>query len=221
MNESDEYALEHALALGEELGGEVVVVSAGPQASENALARGFAKGADRIVRVDTDLPDGDNIASVLAGASRHLGCDLILTGVESSDNMASRVGISAAGKLGIPFVYSVREIKRGESPGTIVVAKELGNGVTQIVEVSLPALLCVQACSIPLRYISVAKLIKSRTKAVDQLDIRDLGLDEKLARTASLRIVSVFRPPRSRVQLIEGTPAEVASVLMKEIKKAV
>ncbi len=221
MNESDEYALEHALALREEFGGEVTVLSVGSAASEPVLARAFARGADRVVRIDADLADGDNTAMALAAAARHLGFDLILTGVESSDNMASRVGITVADRLGIPFAYSVREIKRGETPDTMAVAKELGGGVTQIVAVSLPAMFCLQACSIPLTYTSVAKLIQSRSKTVECLDMHDLGLDEQITREVSLSIVDVFRARKSRAQIIDGTPDEIASALIREIKKVV
>ncbi len=220
MNESDEYALEHAVVLAEESGGEVTILSAGSPATEKTLAKGLAKGATRAVRVDARPVDPDTTATLLAEAARHLDYDLILSGVESSDIMASQVAISTAERLGIPFVYSVREIKRGETPGTLVVSKELGGGVTQIVEVKLPSLLCVQACSIPLSLISVSRLLQSRSKTVDLFSIGDLALDETRIKGTSYRVIDVFRPQKNRAKIIEGSSDEIAWQLTNKIEEA-
>ena len=220
INESDEYALEHAVVLAEESGGEVTVLSAGGPATEKTLVKGLAKGATRAVRVDARPLDPNTTATLLAEAAGRLDYDLILSGVESSDIMASQVGISTAERLGIPFVYSVREIKRGETPGTLVVSKELGGGITQIVEVKLPALLCVQACSIPLSLVSVTRLLRSRSKAVDLFSIGDLGLDETRIKSTNYRLIEVFRPQKNRAEFIEGSPDEIASQLTIKIEEA-
>lgn len=217
MNESDEYALEHAVALAEMPGGEVTILSAGGKFSEPVLAKGLAKGAARAVRVGANPPDPEVTSTLLAGAARRLGYDLILTGVESSDVMASRVGISTAEKLGIPFVYSVREIKP-QSENTLLVSKELGGGITQMVEVTLPALLCVQACSIPLSLVSVTRLLKARNQPVEVVTTRALGLDD--ARGADLKLLSVFHPEKNRARIISGTPTEVSARVISLIEEA-
>lgn len=218
MNESDEYALEHALVLSEASGGEVTILSAGGTTSEKVLAKGFAKGATRAVRVGANPPNPEITATLLTQAARKLGYDLILSGVESSDVMASRVGISTAEKLGIPFVYSVREIKPGESEGTLLVSKELGGGITQIVEIKLPALLCVQACSIPLSLVSVTRLLRARSQPVELLNAGELGLDE--SQSANLKLLSVFHPEKNRAKIITGTPAEVSTRVISLIEEA-
>jgi electron transfer flavoprotein beta subunit len=218
MNESDEYALEHAAALAETLGGEVTILSAGGKSSEKVLAKGLAKGAVRAVRVGANPPDPEVTAALLAAAAKKLGYDLILSGVESSDVMASRVGIATAEKLGIPFVYSVREIKPGESEGTLLVSKELGGGVTQMVEIKLPALVCVQACSIPLSLVSVTRLLKARNQPVEVFTADELGLAE--VRGAHLKLLDVFHPEKNRARTISGTPAEVSGKVISLIEEA-
>ncbi|MFH0942133.1 MAG: hypothetical protein V1823_03825 [Chloroflexota bacterium] len=220
MNESDEYALEHALALSETSSGEVVILSAGGTASEKVLAKGLARGAAKAVRVGASPLDPEVTATLLAGAARQVGYDLILTGVESSDVMASRVGISTAEKLGIPFVYSVREIKPGESDGTLIVSKELGGGTTQIVAVKLPALLCVQACSIPLSLVSVTRLLRARNQPVERLTTGEVGLEESQNPGTGLKLLSVFHPEKNRAKIITGTPAEVAARIITLIEEA-
>jgi len=219
MNESDEYALEHAVALSETLGGEVTILSAGGKSSEKVLAKGMAKGAAKAVRVGANPPDPGLTAMLLAAAARKIGYDLILTGVESADVMASRVGISTAEKLGIPFVYSVREIKHGESENTLLVSKELGGGITQMVEIKLPALLCVQACSIPLSLVSVTRLLHARNQPVKVLTPKELGIDETTTGT-KVKVLSVFHPEKNRAKIIDGTPAVVSARVISLIEEA-
>ena len=60
MNESDAYALEEALQLKEKHGGEVIVLSAGPERAGTTIREALAKGADRAIQVEADdLPQRD------------------------------------------------------------------------------------------------------------------------------------------------------------------
>src|ERR1700751_4076153 len=54
MNESDAYALEEGLQLKEKHGGEVVVLSAGPERVGTTIREALAKGADRAIQVEAD-----------------------------------------------------------------------------------------------------------------------------------------------------------------------
>ena len=54
MNESDAYALEEALQLKEKHGGEVIVLSAGPERAGTTIREALAKGADRAIQVEAD-----------------------------------------------------------------------------------------------------------------------------------------------------------------------
>ena len=58
MNEPDAYALEEALRLKEQHGGEVVVCSAGPARVAQVIREALARGADRAIHVE-----GDGLAS--------------------------------------------------------------------------------------------------------------------------------------------------------------
>src|SRR5207253_6767376 len=54
MNEPDSYALEEALRLKEKHGGEVVVLSMGPQRVKPTIKEALAKGADRAIHILDD-----------------------------------------------------------------------------------------------------------------------------------------------------------------------
>src|SRR5216117_4470609 len=71
MNEPDAYALEEALRLREEHGGEVVVCAAGPARVQQVIREALARGADRAIHVEADslgAADSFVIADALAAA---------------------------------------------------------------------------------------------------------------------------------------------------------
>lgn len=221
INESDEYALEAAVALKKKLGGEVTVVTTGPLSSQKALHTGLAKDADKAVRIDADFIDCRLIARALAESIKRLGCDLVLTGVESSDNMAAQVCLLVAEMLGMPFAYAVTKIEEGSSPQTIKVSKELGGGVEQVMEITYPAVLCMQTSSTPLSYVALRKMLQAQSKPVQTFTVKDLGIDEEFLKSSPFKIVDVFSPQRtSNAEILTGKPAEVATMLIKRIREA-
>src|SRR5207247_1033119 len=105
VNESDGYALEEALRIKEKVGGEVVVVSMGPQRAKSVIKDALARGADRAIHIV-----GDNVvhlspfvaASVLAEAIRDEQSDLIMTGLQSDDYGYAQTGVIVAELLNLP-----------------------------------------------------------------------------------------------------------------------
>src|SRR5437763_11820035 len=71
MNEPDAYDLEEALQLKEKLGGEVIVLCAGPDRVTQTIREALAKGADRAIHVELDengIPDALATAHLLTKA---------------------------------------------------------------------------------------------------------------------------------------------------------
>jgi electron transfer flavoprotein beta subunit len=220
MNESDEYALQEAVALKKASGGEVTVITAGSLSSQKALQTGLAKDADKAIRIDADLFDPGSIARMLAEAIKGLEYDLILTGVESGDLMGAQVGVAVAELLGLPFAYAVTEVSPGEGDGILKVTKELGRGVKQIVEMTLPALLCMQTGTTPLSFVPFRKMAQAQSKPMKTLGVGDLGLGEDTLKSSSRRIVEAFSPQkRAKAEIITGSPSEVVSVFFTKIKE--
>ncbi len=61
MNDFDEYAVEAALQLKEKFGGEVVILSSGPERVTKEVRQAFAMGADWGIHVsDPQIDEGDN-----------------------------------------------------------------------------------------------------------------------------------------------------------------
>lgn len=214
MNEVDEYALEQALVMKGEFGGSITALSAGGLPSQDILYIAKAKGVDRATRVATEYSDPELVSELLAKAIQRQHFDLILTGVESSDGMYGQTGITLAAKLGLPFAYAVTEINAKVTPGFVRVKKELGSGVYQVMDIKLPALLCVQTGIQPLKYTPPAKIIRARKDPLEVFSVDDAAS----TMAGKARFTEVFKPEITRkAEIIQGKPAEVAPIVIKKI----
>jgi electron transfer flavoprotein beta subunit len=220
INECDEYALEEALILKKAHGAQVTVMSMGTIKSQDVLYYGLAKGADKAVRVDADCQDPQVASHVLAAALRKLDFDLILTGTQSRDTLGGQVGIAAATLLGIPFAYAVVEATMTDNH-TIKVRKELGAGRHAEVELGLPALLCVQSGIQPLSFVPPARRIRARQQPISSFSIADLGLQADQLTPKGYRFVGVSPPERThQAEFLQGTPQEIAELLLSKIRES-
>jgi electron transfer flavoprotein beta subunit len=220
MNDCDESALEEAVALKRAHGGEVTVLTIGPITALDILYLALAKGADRAVRIDAQTQDPQCAAVVLAAALQKIEYDLVLTGAQSRDTLAGQAGIATAERLGLPFAYAVVDVQAPNS-GAVVVRKELGGGRYAQVELSLPALLCVQTGIQPLTYVPPARMMRARQQPVRSFSLSDLGLTADQLIPRGYRFIDVFPPQRtSQVEFLQGTSEEIAATLFSKIKEA-
>ena len=104
MSEADAYALEEALRQKEKHGGEVIVVSLGPERVRQSIKEALAKGADRAIHLHDPIfdtaADAAAIARSLAAALKDEPCDLIFTGLQSDDYGFAQVGSDTGRAVG-------------------------------------------------------------------------------------------------------------------------
>ncbi len=137
----DTYAIEEALQLKERLGGEVVVVSAGPASVKDVIARALAMGADRGVQIEVPaISDLDTlaVARLLADAVKEINVDLVLVGQTSDDTETGHIGPQLAELLDLPLVSSVMGLELDGD--RVTVRRDIEDG-QQTVETRLPAVL--------------------------------------------------------------------------------
>jgi electron transfer flavoprotein beta subunit len=212
----DEFAIEEALRIREAKGGEVVLVSVGPDRALSAIRNGLAMGADSAVHVKDPLPetaDPGATARALAAAIRTLGpVDLVLTGQQGVGGDHSQVPGFLAEALDLPQVTVAVKIDIRE--GTAVVEREVEGG-REVWETSLPALVSAQkGLNVP-RYASLKGIMAAKKKTIQTLDAAGLGLDAA-ALAPRIRTVALELPPgRPPVKLIEGDPASQAAELVR------
>ena len=219
MNESDEYALEEAIALKRAHGGEVTVLTMGSITTQNILHHALAKGADRAMRINAQVQDSQAASIVLAAALKKLEYDLVLTGTQSIDTLSGLAGIAIAERLEIPFAFAVTQVDM-DGERSIRILKELGGGRSAQVKLPLPALLCVQTGIQRMTYVPPARLLRARQQLVRSFSLGDLGLTEDQVVAQGYHFLDVFPPIRTgQVQFLEGSAQEVATSLYAKIKE--
>ena len=214
LNECDAYASEEALRLREMAGGEVVVVTVGDEGADPALRRCLAMGADRAIRVWSDgLAGGDPIAvaRVLADAVRAENPDLVLCGVQSSDEANGAVGSALAAFLDFPCEACAVGLEL-DGNGTARVRRELEGGLIEVREVQLPAVITVQTGINEPRYATF--------RAIKQAEQKELAVREAAVPRAHARIVRMAEPLREHhAEMIEGKASVVAERIATILKE--
>jgi electron transfer flavoprotein beta subunit len=223
INESDNYALEQALLIKEDLGGEVTVLTLGPEASEEVLRMSMAKGADTAVRLADDaFLGGDAVATAgaLGAAIKEMEYDLVLTGCMASDDGATAVGVALAEILGIPHATYVVQMEVED--GRATVGRELEGGLIEKLDVTLPAVVTIQTGINEPRYASIMGIAKASKREIARKSVSDLGLSAAGVGSAGSRTVIEgfeYPPAGEGAEMLEGTPAEASGKLAQVLKE--
>ena len=202
MNPVDEYAVEEALRLKEAGGGEVTVLTMGPEAAEKeAVRKALALGADRGVLVKDDLLHGSDAiatARALAGALATMEFDLILLGSESTDARTSLVPQALAQLLDLPGLTNAKYV--AVSGGSITIHREEEGGYA-VVESSMPALVSVVKGINEPRYPSLKGIMSAKSKPVQVLSAAEAGVTASLVglEGSNTRVLSAEpSPPKDK-----------------------
>jgi electron transfer flavoprotein beta subunit len=188
MNEYDEYAVEQAVLLKEQLGAapDITVLSVGPDRAVEMIKKALAMGCDRGVHIQDSASfrkDPWQIASVIAGFSRDKNFDLIFTGLQSQDRGSGQVGAIAAEVLGVPCVTTV--VGFAFADGVITAKRELEGGVKAVVKLNVPALITCQLGLNTPRYPTLPNIMKAKKKEILSFPIADFLQEKELTATGS------------------------------------
>lgn len=220
MSEADAYALEEALRQKEKLGGEVTVVSLGPERVRQTIKEALAKGADRAIHLSDPVFNGASdawvIGTALAAALKGEKFDVIMTGLQSDDYGFAAVGLILAEKLGLPSATIVMEVQP-EGAG-LKVKRELESGWFQWVLLPVPALLTIQSGINPLRYATLKGIMAAKKKEIREVNASALGLTESDL-TPGQQIQRVYLPEKTkRTEMLEGKPSEISTKLIEKLR---
>src|SRR3954449_4072852 len=199
INEMDEYAIEEALLVRDREGGEVTVLSVGPDSATDAIRKALSMGADKAVHVsDEALHGSDAVATsaVLAAALGQLEYDLVLCGAEATDSQMSVMPALLSERLGIPQVSGARKLT--VEGGTVKVERQTDGGYWAL-EASLPAIVSTWDTINEPRYPSFKGIMAAKKKPVESKTLADLGVDASavgLANATSEVVDFAGRPPK-------------------------
>jgi electron transfer flavoprotein beta subunit len=199
INELDEYAIEEGLRLAEAHGGEVTIVTMGPEKAAESIRKALSMGADKAVHlIDDGLAGSDALgtSAALAAVLGRTGFDLVLLGAESTD---ARMGVMAAmlaERLGVPQVSLASKV---EVDGSGLRVHRQADYGYDVMEATLPAMISVVEKINEPRYPSFKGIMAAKKKPVETLSLADIGIDAAevgLAAAATEVVSFAARPPR-------------------------
>ncbi len=216
MNPPDNYALEEALLIKENVGnGEVVAVSLGPERVKKVIREGLAKGADSGIHLEEDSQietDPLSIARSFASVLQDENFDLILTGLQSDDTGMGQTGVLIGEFLEMTTATLVVETKILN--GQIRIKRELESGWFQWVKLPLPSSISIQSGLNTPRYPSLKGIMGAKKK-----EIRVISASEHQSATRAQAIDQVFVPQTTKkTEVIEGNADTVVARIVEILK---
>ena len=206
INYIDEFAIEEGLRLKEAHGGEVTILTVGPDQATASIRKALSMGADKAVHVNDEALHGSDAiqtAKVIAKALGTLEWDVAIAGSEATDSRMSVVPALIAEVLGAPQLSLARKVT---VDGTAVSIERVTDTGYERVEATGPAVISVVEKINEPRYPSFKGIMAAKSKPVQVLSIADLGLsaDEVGLASASTEVTSFeVAPPRQAGQVVK------------------
>jgi electron transfer flavoprotein beta subunit len=213
LNPTDLNAVEEALRLKETQGGEVVLVSLGPEKAIESLRKALAMGADRAVLVADEAAAGSDLLGTsyaLAKALEREGADLVIFGQASSDADGSVLWAAVAERLRLPVVSQVASLSLEE--GAVTGKRQTEHGY-DVIRAPLPAVVAVSDAINEPRYPSLKGIMGAKTKPQETVALADLGIEPERAGEAGAKTTVLgLSPPPARGDQVkiedDGSAAE-------------
>ncbi len=206
MNELDEYAVEEALRLKEAHGGEVTILTMGPEKAVETIRKALSMGADSAVHVvDPALHGSDALATsyALAKALGTIEHDLVILGVESTDARMSVIPAMLAERTGAAQLSFARKVEVDGS--TVKIERQTDTGY-DVVEAQTPAIVSVVEKINEPRYPSFKGIMAAKKKPLTTLTLADAGIEaSNVGLSGSGTSVAEFaaRPPKQAGTIVK------------------
>ncbi len=209
VNPYDEFAIEEALKTKEALGGEVVVISLGPDANKETIRKALAMGADNAVLLKTDeVKDSLAVAKALAEEIKNQGAEIVFFGKQSVDYDNQIVGQLTAEFLGYNSVSVVVDLKIED--GKVTAEREIEGG-KEVVETTLPVVITAQKGLNEPRYASLKGIMAAKRKPIEE--------KEPVATENKTEVLKMKLPAPKQPGKIIGTDASAAAELVRLLRE--
>jgi electron transfer flavoprotein beta subunit len=206
INYIDEFAIEEGLRLKEAQGGEVTILTVGPERATESIRKALSMGADKAVHVSDEAIHGSDAigtAKVLAKALESLEWDVAIAGSEATDARGAVVPAMLAELLGRPQLTQARKVTVDGSNVTIERVTDTGY---EAVEGETPAVISVVEKINDPRYPSFKGIMAAKSKPIEVKSLADLGLDAgEVGLANSWSAVESFEnaPPRAAGEVVK------------------
>ena len=253
VNPFDSAALEVAVRIKEQLGGQVCALSMGIPDTVRLLRDCLARGADRALLLSDRAfagadtlatsyalscaveqvggiarpgEEGEGVSGAGAGSADAAGAgagnegvSLIVCGKMAVDGDTAQIGPELAAVLGVPCVTNVEEV--AEVRATSLLLRRSADGVQEVVQVELPAVITVAKDICIPRMPSIAGVRFGETGPVEVKTAAEVGADPARIGLAGspTQVVRSFTPERGAGgTTVAGTPREQAAALLDIVR---
>ena len=210
INEFDNHAIEQAIILKEKTGANVTIISPEAEGVEDMLFTTAAKGADRLIKltgIGEEKPTNISLAKSLADLIKDIKPDLILNGVQAHDDISGDLAPLIADLLDLPYVGYIAGVTLEN--GQAKAFKEYPGGILAEMEITLPAVLGIQASEEPPRYVAISKVRQVMSTASIE-EIAGAGFET----AGAIKISRMYLPePAQKAEMLDGNEEDIAEKL--------
>ncbi len=229
INPYDLFALEEAMRLRDQYGGEVTVLTMGPPMAEESLRRALGYGADRAVLItDRRFAGADTLATsyALAAALEKLGAerpiDVVFTGKQTIDGDTAQVGPGVARRLGLAQLTYVAAIDLLDPHAREIFVRRRAEGGLQVLSSKLPCLVTVLEGVNTIRRGTIDDVLRAARAEVTVWSAADAGIEDLQKcglRGSPTMVRKVFAPsPReesAEMVAVDGKkPSQIANAVL-------
>ena len=196
----DETALEAALQITEDVGGEVTLLTIGPDKAAESLRKGLAMGAHKAIHVkynDAKQTDSFAYAKILQKVLEGREYDLILTGKQAQDTDAGLTAPMLAEFLGLPQVTNI--IRFSDVSEQNITLYRKGDHATEVLEMELPGVVTVNDSLNEPRLASMRGIMMAKKKPLEEIELDAIGVSADMSGAqGSMSEILQFDKPESR-----------------------
>lgn len=216
INEFDDHSLEQAILIKERAGANITIITLDIEGVDGVLFTAAAKGADQLIKLtgsEEIFSNNHLLARSISSFIQTLEPDLVLTGVQANNDIDGPIGPLLAEFLGMPYDGYISSVETKNN--TVHIQKEYPGGLNAFMEVSLPAVLGIQAAEQPPRYVAVSKvrqMMNTATIEEHSLEMPDVS--------GGPVVQKMYLPEVSeRATMIEGDEEQIAERLIEIFKE--
>jgi electron transfer flavoprotein beta subunit len=207
VNPFDEIAIEEALRIKEDKGGEVIVVGIGSDKAQTEIRYGLSMGAVRGIHVNVGSdPDSDMVARILVKLVEMETPDLVILGKQAIDVDDNQVAQLLAEYLGWGQACFASKVEIRETIARV--EREVDGGI-EVVDMDLPGVISADLRLNEPRYPALPAIMKAKKKEIKKVTTSDLGIDT----TPKVVVKTMAEPPRRKGgRMVEDVPALIKAL---------
>lgn len=206
INPHDEFAIEEAIRMKEKFGGEVTILTLGPERAENDVRKALAMGADKAVLLKADVNFNGDVSQALAEQIKTMPYDLVLFGKQAIDEDSSQMAQLVAEMLDLPCVTVVVKLDVDPETKACIAEREIEGG-KEIVEFAFPAVIGTQKGLNEPRLPNLKGIMAAKKKPLEKKD--------PVVTSATTEVIALELPPPRPAGKIVGKGAEAVPELLR------